>query len=92
MALDKRLVRAIIAICGIGFVVIISQCSLLQVVATLIFVLAAKANTNEFLTMLEINQWLFVALVTCGSFLLVTAAVGVAAAYSKNHCMAFIVS
>jgi hypothetical protein len=42
--------------------------------------------------MIGASQTLFVALMICGSLLIVTGSLGVSAAYSKNECLAFIVS
>jgi len=41
--------------------------------------------------MLGVNESVFLAMIACGAFLIVTASVGVSAAYSKNECLAFIV-
>lgn len=56
-----------------------------------IFILGGKAINNEFLRMLGVNETVFLAMIMCGGFLIVTASVGVSAAYSKNECLAFIV-
>lgn len=46
---------------------------------------------NDFLRILDMNQAVFLSMIICGAFLIVTASVGVSAAYSKNECLAFIV-
>ena len=56
-----------------------------------IFILGGKAISNEFLRMIGVNETVFLAMIMCGGFLIVTASVGVSAAYSKNECLAFIV-
>ena len=56
-----------------------------------IFILGAKAINNEFLRMLGVNETVFLVMIMSGGFLVVTASVGVSAAYSKNECLAFIV-
>jgi hypothetical protein len=48
--------------------------------------------SNDFLRILGMNQAVFLSMIICGSFLIVTASVGVSAAYSKNECLAFVVS
>ena len=48
--------------------------------------------SNDFLRILGVNQTVFLSMIICGAFLIVTASVGVAAAYSKNECLAFFVS
>ncbi len=48
--------------------------------------------SNDFLRILGVNQTVFLSMIICGAFLIVTASVGVAAAYSKNECLAFLVS
>ena len=48
--------------------------------------------SNDFLRILGVNQTVFLSMIICGAFLIVTASVGVAAAYSKNDCLAFFVS
>ncbi len=57
-----------------------------------VFILGGQAINNEILTILGINQTIFLVMIISGCFLMVTAAVGVTAAYSKNQCLAFIVS
>ena len=41
--------------------------------------------------MLGANENVFMAMIMCGGFLIVTASVGVSAAHSKNECLAFLV-
>jgi hypothetical protein len=60
-------------------------------VSLAIFILGGKAISNEFLRMIGVNETVFLAMIMCGGFLIVTASVGVSAAYSKNECLAFIV-
>ncbi|CDW91127.1 tetraspanin family protein [Stylonychia lemnae] len=62
-----------------------------QAVSVAIFVLGGQSINNDILKILGINQTIFLGMIICGSFLMVTAAVGVTAAYSKNHCLAFII-
>lgn len=56
-----------------------------------VFILGGKAINNEFLRMIGVNETVFLAMIMCGGFLIITASVGVSAAYSKNECLAFIV-
>ena len=56
-----------------------------------VFILGGKAINNEFLRMIGVNETVFLAMIMCGGFLILTASVGVSAAYSKNECLAFIV-
>jgi hypothetical protein len=50
------------------------------------------ALNNDYLKMLGIDQMVFVGMIISGSFFMVTAAIGVTAAYSRNECLAFFVS
>ena len=54
--------------------------------------MGGKAINNEFLKMLGANENVFLAMIMCGGFLIVTASVGVSAAYSKNEFLAFLVT
>ena len=47
--------------------------------------------SNDFLRILGVNHTVFLSMILCGAFLIVTASVGVAAAYSKNECLAYLV-
>jgi len=55
-----------------------------------IFILGGKAINNEFLKMIGANETLFTCMIVCGAFLIITASVGVSAAYSKSECLAFL--
>ena len=57
-----------------------------------ILILGGQAMSNDFLRILGVNQTVFLSMIICGAFLKVTASVGGAAAYSKNECLAFLVS
>jgi len=46
---------------------------------------------NDFLRILGANQNVFLIMIISGSFLVITASVGVTAAYSKNDCLVFLV-
>jgi hypothetical protein len=53
--------------------------------------LGGKAIDNDFLRMVGANNSIFSVMTMCGVFLIVTASIGIAAAYTKNHCLAFVV-
>jgi hypothetical protein len=40
--------------------------------------------------MLGANETVFTCMIVCGGFLIITASVGVSAAYFKNECLAFL--
>jgi hypothetical protein len=50
------------------------------------------ALSNDFLKMVGMSQTVFVVMIVSGVMLLVTAAVGVTASYTKNQCLAFMVN
>jgi hypothetical protein len=45
---------------------------------------------NDFLRLLEVNETVFVSMIVCGAFLIVTASVGITAAYTKNECISYL--
>ena len=57
-----------------------------------IFILGGNAIKNDFLRIVGANEIVFLVMIICGSFMVITASVGVTAAYSKNECLAFVVS
>ena len=56
-----------------------------------IFIVGGYALNNNYLKILGLDQVMFVGMIMSGSFFMVTAALGVTAAYSRNQCLAFIV-
>ncbi len=59
--------------------------------AIAIFILGAYAIDNNFLRMVGANSAVFSLMIMSGIFLILTAGIGMAAAYFKNECLAFIV-
>jgi hypothetical protein len=56
-----------------------------------LFVLGGIAFNNNFLKMVDMHSQAFVVMVVFGCFMLVAAAIGVTASYTKNQCLAFVV-
>ena len=50
------------------------------------------AYDNMYLQLMKINKMLFIGMVVCGAFFIATASVGVVAAATKNHFLAFLVT
>jgi hypothetical protein len=55
-------------------------------------VLGAQANNNDFFKIIGINEIVFLIMIICGAFLMLTASLGWTASATKNHCLAFVVS
>jgi hypothetical protein len=58
----------------------------------MLIVFGALAINNEFLIMVNLDIAIFAIMITSGILLLVTAGIGITAAYTKNHCLAFLVN